>query len=48
VSESALQANITKIVFAHAIPAIWSLSGYASGTVDLLGDYLSTDTMMTT
>ncbi|KAK3936951.1 hypothetical protein QBC46DRAFT_461157 [Diplogelasinospora grovesii] len=46
-----------KAFFAYAIPAIWSVSGvfpfvidsgYACGTVDPLGAYLSTDTMHAT
>jgi hypothetical protein len=53
-SDTALQASIARAFFAFAIPAIWSVSGlspfvidagYACGTIDPLGEYLSPDSM---
>ncbi|KAH8649335.1 hypothetical protein BX600DRAFT_388677 [Xylariales sp. PMI_506] len=56
-TQAALQASISKALFAFAIPQLWAIagtrafildSGYDCGTIDPEGDYLSTDTMHAT
>ncbi|KAL2023348.1 hypothetical protein VTK56DRAFT_3086 [Thermocarpiscus australiensis] len=56
-SQTALNAMVAKVFFAFAIPAIWSASGqaafvidsgFACGTIDPMGGYLSPDTMHAT
>jgi hypothetical protein len=53
-TQTALNAVVTKIFYAFAIPALWQVSGQAPfvidsgfpcGTVDPMGGYLDTDTM---